>query len=242
MEGAAPDADAEPEAEPDAKEAEDARKLQARITRLNREKWEAKRDATAAQARLDEMQRQWQAQQPQQPGQPPNDAVEEAKRQLRVEQHQRDFNAACNAAYKAGLDEYGEAGFKDSVAALNAVGAGSRTDFLEAVTQIPDGHRLYPLLAADLDNAGRILALPPTRMAVELAKLALKAEPPAANGHDDEDEPEKPAPVSRAPAPIKPIRGASRNPNPASEIDVGIYQAARSRREREAADLAPAVS
>jgi hypothetical protein len=215
----APEGDAEPEAE--TKETDDAtesaRKLQARVTRLNREKWEAKRDAAAAQARLDELQRAYQAAQPPQPGAPPADAVELAKQQLRAEQAMREFNEACNRTAAAGRTEFGSTAFDEAIGALNAVGAGQRPDFLEAVTQIPDGHRLYPLLAADLDNAGRILALPPLRMAVELAKLALVAPTPAAEANGAAPSPSELPPVSQAPPPIRPIRGVARNPNPANE-------------------------
>jgi hypothetical protein len=64
---------------------------------------------------------------------------------------------------------------------------------LEAVTQLPDAHKVLHHLGSNMDEAARILSLAPVPMALELAKLSQSAP--------------KPKPVSKAPPPIKPIDG-----------------------------------
>lgn len=227
----APAESTDAEADSEETEAEKQRKAQDRTDRrikdAIRRRYEAERERDLFRQQFEQMQAQLRASQPPQPGQPPLDAVEEAKRQLRAEAELREFNEACNKTFASGAAEYGDTSFRDAVGALNAVGAGTHADFLQAVTQLPDGHRLYPLLAADLDNAARILAMPAPRMAVELAKLALAA--PAA-----EPAPEStPPPVTQAPAPIRTIRGGSaRQPNPNTETMAEFIK----RRDREDAE------
>lgn len=69
-------------------------------------------------------------------------------------------------------------------------------DFYEAIIDLDNGHEVFREIALDPDLTDRILALSPTRRAVEIGKLATK--PKGA-----------PAQVSRAPAPISPIRGGA---------------------------------
>jgi hypothetical protein len=174
--------------------------LKERYDALNREKWEARRQAEMLAARVAELER------PAPPPGQPQDPVEVAKQQLRAEEMQRSFNAACNATFAKGKAEFPD--FEQAVGALNAVGAGQRPDFLSAVTALPEGHKVYRQLAGNLDEAARVLALPPMQMAVELAKMAVVAATPVTR---------PPPQVSNAPPPIRPIGGASRNPTPANE-------------------------
>lgn len=194
-------------------EADTARKAQERTERrirdATRRRYEAERERDVLRQQMAEIQAQQRAAQPPQPGQPPADAVEEAKRQLRMEQEMRDFNARCNATADRGRAEYGDTAFKEAVDALNAVGAGNRKDFLDTVTEIPDGHRVYPALAADLDRAAEILRMPPPRMILELIKMASEAPQPSA---EPQGAAQEPAPVSQAPPPIRPIRSGGTRP------------------------------
>jgi len=121
-----------------------------------------------------------------------------------MEEGKRQFDAACNRVFQAGKDEFPD--FEQAVTALAAVGAGQRFDFLAAVTQLPEGHKVYRQLASNLDEAARVLALPPMQMAVELARMEAKL---AGNGEPAAPKSLAP-PVSQAPAPIKPIGGGSR--------------------------------
>ena len=114
----------------------------------------------------------------------------------------RAFNERCNAAADAGRSAFGEAEFNSRVAALHKVydpadpgQVAAYNLMLEAAIETGQGPALLHRLGGDLNEAARVLALPPVKMALELAKLAV---------------PRDPAP-SAAPKPITPIgnRGAS---------------------------------
>lgn len=218
-------ASAEAEAEAPAPEdsAKKLREYQARIDALTREKWEARRDAEARAQRLAELERP-----APQPGQE-QDPVEVAKHQLRMEEGKRQFDAACNRVFAAGKTEFPD--FEQAVTALAAVGAGQRFDFLAAVTQLPEGHKVYRQLASNLDEAARVLALPPMQMAVELARMEARL---AANGSHEPAAPKSLAPpVSQAPAPIKPIGGGSRAVLSAADPKVSMADFIRIRDKEE---------
>lgn len=207
-----PAREAEPEGEPDETAAEPQGEvkpadlppdIQKRLDRATWEKYEARRQLEETQARLAQIERERaQALRPD-GGQDP---VETAKAQLRAEAREREFNAACNEVARKGHEEYG-ADFGDAMRSLNAVGYGNRPDALDAIASLPDGHRVYRALAADLDNAARVLSLPPMKMAMELARMSQRAAP---NG--ETAAPAAPLPsLTRAPEPQAPIRGTSRS-------------------------------
>jgi hypothetical protein len=171
--------------------------LQKRLDTLTREKYEARRQVEELQQRFADMQRE-----SQRAAGAPDNPVEQAKQELRKEAGERAFNEACNAVATKGRAEYED--FDDAVKALNAVGYGNRPDALGAIAQLPDGHRVYRTLASDLDNAARVLALPPMAMAVELARMSIGAPAPA------NLPPAQPAAtVTRAPEPLRSIGGTS---------------------------------
>lgn len=80
------------------------------------------------------------------------------------------FNQACNAAYEAG--KAGIEGFEQAVSGLAMVGATKNRTFLEAVTAMPEPHKVLHQLGTNLEEAQRISSLPPVRMAVELARIS----------------------------------------------------------------------
>jgi hypothetical protein len=205
------------------------RDYQERIDALTREKWEARRDADARAQRLAELERP-----PPQPGQQA-DPVEVAKQQLRMEQARRDFDTACNKTFSAGKAEYPD--FDAAVTALQAVGAGQRYDFLGAITHLPEGHKVYRALASDLDNAARVLALPPMQMAVELARLEAKlagsSQEPAPKSLAPAQMAHLGAPVSNAPEPIRPIGGGSRAVPSLEKMSMAEFIKARDKEEAE---------
>lgn len=89
------------------------------------------------------------------------------------------FNEKCNAAVSAGREEYGEAEFNASVSGLQQLVDGSDAasianyqDFLESAIETGSGAALIFELGKDQNEAERILALPPKRRAIELAKKA----------------------------------------------------------------------
>lgn len=198
-----------PPAEPPAPAPEpSAADLQRRVDQLTREKYEARRMAENAQARAAGLERQLQRPAPQQPaaygppGETPEAAEERAYQRYKNDDMQAKFNQACNDLFARGREEFGE-GMDEAVRGLNAVGWGNRPDALTAITQMPDGHRVYRQLAGNLDNAARVLALPPMQMAVELARMSVNGAAP--------NVPEVPV-VTRAPEPIRPVGGSTRAP------------------------------
>ena len=211
----APASEEKPKPEPDA-----ASELRKRLDALTREKWEARRQAEALAAELEQLRRP-------PPPQGQADPVEAAKAQLRMEAAQQNFNAACNRVFEAGRAEF--ATFEEDVSRLNAVGAGQRPDFLTAITALPEGHRVYHQRASTLDEAARVLSLHPMAMAVELARLAQTPAPAPA--------PAPPPVVSQAPPPIRPIGGGGRSPMPMDKLSTADWIRARDkevaeRRER----------
>lgn len=197
--------------------------LKGRFDRLTRERYEARLRAEEAERRLAELERRQAAPQGYQP-QP--DTMEQAREQVRAEERQRQFNQACNDLYSKGRSEFGE-GMDEAVRNLNAVGYGNRPDALTAITNLPDGHKVYRALGADMENAARILSLPPMAMAVELARLALG---PA---QQPQRVPEPPAGVTQAPEPVRPVGGHSRAPErPLNQVSMAEFIRRRDRDER----------
>src|SRR5215472_13402532 len=191
-----------------------------RIDRLTREKYEARRQVEEYQRQIQQAQER--ARQTQTPaGQ--GDARAEALQQFRAEAAEREFNAACNEVFRKGSADYTD--FGDAVSALNAVGYGSRPDALAAISAMPDGHHVYRALAQDLDNAARVLALPPMHMAMEFARMA-HAHGSSQNGAA----PPPPAAVTRAPAPLRPVGGNSARPEkPLDQVSIGEFIRRRDR-------------
>lgn len=107
------------------------------------------------------------------------------------------FNEACNRSYNAGKSEFSD--FDEAVRNLGMVGAlgeNGNPAFLEIVTEMPEGHKVLHHLGKNLDDAARLVNLPPTKLAVELARLESTLNQPAT-----------PKPISNAPAPVRTIDG-----------------------------------
>ncbi len=105
------------------------------------------------------------------------------------------FNQACNDVYEAGKKEFAD--FDGVLGNFRDIG-GLSPALVETAIETGAAHKVLYALGQDRDEAYRIMRLSPVKMAMELTKLAAKAaQPPAA------------APVSKAPEPIRPVRGAS---------------------------------
>lgn len=128
------------------------------------------------------------------------------------------FNKQADAMYDAGKTKFPD--WKESVELLNATGIMTPT-LLEAAMATDAGAEVIHHLGNDLDEAQRVLSLPPIRMAAELAKMASKLTAPTK------------VPVSSAPAPIKPVGGAVNPQVDLSRVadtdDMSAYVAARSK-------------
>lgn len=164
--------------------------FQKRIGELTREKYEARRAADQAAQEAAELRRQIASgQQSEHQEQQPTDVKALARQEAQKMVAEERFNDACNKVYDAGAAEFPD--FDNAVKNLQMVG--SSREFLDLVTSTDAGHKLLHHLGSDLDEAARILALPPIQMARELTKLEMKLSAPVTK------------PVSKAPAPIKPI-------------------------------------
>lgn len=181
---------------------------QQRIDRLTRERYEAIRQRDEMRAEYERWQQQQQQQRPS-----GSDDYERGRREAQEQRIVQNFNEACDNLFNRGVQEYGDE-MTEARDRLNAVGWGNRADALAAVTQLPDGHRVYRELARDLDNAARVLSLPPMAMAVELARMSNHA-PGHAPGHApsaprEADGRTDSVPVTRAPEPVARVGGNSR--------------------------------
>ena len=106
------------------------------------------------------------------------------------------LNDAANALANTGKTAYPD--FNEAVSGIAQVAdLSQRPDFLEAVTDLPNGHDVFYMLGKDPDEAAHILSLPPVKMALELAKLSAKAARP------------NKVITSNAPKPITPITKTS---------------------------------
>lgn len=165
--------------------------VQRRINELTRQKHEAQRQNDELRHQVEQL-RQGDQTQPQQTAQDPQQIAQQ------IVQRQN-FDAACNRVYEQGKAQFSD--FDSAVANLSVLGV--QPEFLEAVTSMDNPHGILYALAADLDDAARIMSLPPVLQGRELERLSIKAAAPAS------------APVSKAPAPITPVDGsASVNTDP----------------------------
>lgn len=159
--------------------------FQERIDQLTREKYDERRGREAAEARLSEA-----LANPDKAAPPAGDldtlAAAKAKEIVQAQQ----FNAKCDDIYSSGKADFED--FDDVLGNFKMLG-GLTPSLLEAVTQLPDAHKVLHQLGQNMDEAARILALPDVPMAIALAKLS--------------QGPAKTKPVSKAPPPIKPIDG-----------------------------------
>jgi hypothetical protein len=114
------------------------------------------------------------------------------------------FNEACNNVAEAGKKEFA-ATWDESLKNLSLVGAvGQNTspEFLETAIELKQPHKILHYLGKNLEEAERIVKLPPTKMAMEMARLEALLNAPAA--------PPPPAAISSAPAPVIPVAGAAK--------------------------------
>ena len=117
------------------------------------------------------------------------------------------FNERCNAAAKAGQEEFGTSEFNSRIAELTKLidktdpkSGAAYNQLLEAALETGNAPEILFNLGADLDKAEQLMSMSPVKMAVELTKMAAKP----------------PKEISDAPKPITPV---SRRSNSATQID-----------------------
>lgn len=160
--------------------------FQERIDQLTREKYEERRQRESVEARLADT-----LADPEKARANPSVNIEaEVNARLAA----RQFDDKCNEVYSSGKSEYND--FDTTLQNFTMLG-GLPQPLLEAVTQLPDAHKVLYALGQNMDETARILSLAPIPMAMALARLSAS--------------PTKARPVSNAPPPIKPITGSSRS-------------------------------
>lgn len=144
-----------------------------------------------------------------------DEAEVERRAQVRAAQlaEQAAWDAKCNGVVEQGRKDFTD--FNDKVTALRGMvdesdpkEATAYQQLIAAAIETGEGHKLIHRLGGDPEEAQRILALPPVKMAIELTKLAVAAAKPAVpNG--EAKVVGNPLDVSAAPKPINvPGRGA----------------------------------
>lgn len=123
------------------------------------------------------------------------DLRKEVEKEVRQEAYYQKINTAADAMFDAGAKAFPKSWnsrVSEAADALRDEIAG-RPDFLEVVTSLDNGAAVYHDLAGDLDRMEAVLAMPAHKMALELAKVSTKLSAI------------KTTPISRVPAPIKPL-------------------------------------
>lgn len=108
-------------------------------------------------------------------------------------------NAACNSVFEKGVADIPD--FDDArVSLVSAFGheINTKPEFLDAITELDNGHQVFAELGRNPAEAERILGLSPVKMALEIAKMGDKLAKPAAPA---------PKPISKVPAPVSPVGG-----------------------------------
>lgn len=135
--------------------------------------------------------------------------AQEADRRASAIAQQREadaFNSRSNEVYSAGKTAFGE-DFDAAAQNLRAVGAMNK-DVLDLVFETEDPSKVLYELGSDPDRAAAIIAMPPAKRALEIAKMSVAA-------------PAKPTPVplSNAPRPVTPVDGSARVTQSPSDND-----------------------
>lgn len=112
------------------------------------------------------------------------------------------FNDQCNDVFSKGSEKFQD--FQSTLGSFSQLG-GLNRQFVEAVLQAGDkAPEVLYTLGKDLNEAARIMSLPPMEQAYEIARRALTEAPKATVSVD----------VSKAPAPIKPKVGGATKAEP----------------------------
>lgn len=198
-----------------------------RIDDLTAQRYEQQRRADAAEARAKELQDRLEA--AERARQDPNQPPEERRATPQAPQTQAEFdravaaraadmarvqafNQAANATHAEGVKTYG-ADFDASLQSLNRALGGLPTPLVEAAIDTDKAALVLYQLGRDPEEAQRIAGLSASKMAIALERIASKpAVVPA---------------VSKVPAPIRPLSGASRGEPDPDKMSTDEWIAAR---------------
>lgn len=106
----------------------------------------------------------------------------------------KEFNRACNDVAEKGEEEFDD--FTASVGTLQQMG-GDYQGLLRIATELDDAHKILYHLGQNPEEAERLLSLPPTKMAIAVAKIETQLNKAGVKT------------ISDVPPPIKPIKTVS---------------------------------
>lgn len=121
-------------------------------------------------------------------------------------------NAACNATFEKGVADIPD--FDDArVSLVSAFGheINTKPEFLDAITELDNGHQVFAELGRNPAEAERILSLSPVKMALEIARMGDKLAKPATPA---------PKPISKVPPPVTPVGGSAKTTTAIDDPDV----------------------
>lgn len=171
---------------------------QKRIDEITRARHDAERETQRLKQEIEHYrQRQADPNAQQPPGQAPANLTDaQIEERANAIAAQREYQRGVARTIDAGNTKYGEPAFNAACNTLASLGANEQPAFMQAVSDLDNGADVLQHLGTHPEVAARLMAMPPVRMAMELARLEGKitAPPPA-------------KPLSRAPAPIAPIEG-----------------------------------
>lgn len=135
---------------------------------------------------------------------------------------QKDMERRSRGFLEAGEKEFGATAFQEKCNEVAALGAGDSREFMQLVTDadvLPDGHKVVAALADHPEEAQRILAMDPIKMAGALVRFASTIKPPEKQ-------------ISNAPAPIKPVGGTAKASEPSDTMTMEQWIALRNKTAR----------
>ena len=122
---------------------------------------------------------------------------------------QRAFDKACNETYMQGKEEYAD--FDRALGTFQMLGGIPRS-LMELTSEMPAvGHKILYKLGKDPDLAEKIVKLPATKQAMELARMEAEFNKPVS------------AKVSKAKEPIEPITGSSNSDADPEKMSMSDY-------------------
>jgi hypothetical protein len=200
--------------ETDESETEPAEDADKRMARMAHEMREAKKQARQLKAELQQLR----GERP--PAEP--DAELDRKVQERAEQlsRQKVFVDTCNDIYAKGAAEYGKAAWDEEIKELSSM-AGQYVPpvIIEAAQDAGNPHQILHYLAENPDEYEVLLNQPVHKTAVQIAKIAAKLHAPK--------------PVSKAPAPIRPVTGPASGPKNLETMPLDQYMREMNQRDRQ---------
>ncbi len=141
----------------------------------------------------------------------------------------RETERRAKGFLEAGNKEFGSDAFQEKCNEVAALGAGDSQAFMALVTDpdvLPEGHKVVAALADNPEEAQRILAMDPLKMASALTRFATTVKPAEKQ-------------ISNAPAPIKPVGGTAKSSEPSDSESIREWMAKRNAGARTSAGGKP---